>query len=69
MSPPADGAPAAQASDLRIEPVRTRRELDQFIRLPRRLYRGHKGFVAPLVLERRDALRQEKNPYFRHGEA
>jgi hypothetical protein len=69
MSAPADGAPAAQASDLRIEPVRTRRQLDQFIRLPSRLYRGHKGFVAPLVLERRDALRHEKNPYFRHGEA
>ena len=33
------------------------------------LYRTHRGFVAPLVLERRDALRQDKNPYFRHGQA
>ena len=57
------------ASDLRIEPVSNRRQLDQFIRLPARLYNGHKGFVAPLVLERRDSLRDDKNPYFRHGQA
>src|SRR5215470_7978190 len=69
MSAVADVAPLDQASGLRIEPVQSRRQLDQFIRLPGRLYEGRKGFVAPLVLERRDALRQEKNPYFRHGQA
>jgi GNAT superfamily N-acetyltransferase len=61
--------PQVRPRDLRIEPVRGRRDLDDFIRLPARLYSGAKGFVAPLVIERRDALRQDKNPYFRHGAA
>jgi hypothetical protein len=58
-----------RSCDLRIEPVDGRGELDRFIRLPARLYAGASGFVAPLVIERRDALRQDRNPYFRHGTA
>lgn len=61
--------PQIRSRDLRIEPVHSRRDLDHFIRLPPRFYSGAKGFVAPLVIERRDALRQDKNPYFRHGTA
>lgn len=61
--------PQIHSRDLRIEPVRGRRDLDRFIRLPSRLYSEAKGFVAPLVIERRDALGQDKNPYFRHGTA
>jgi hypothetical protein len=61
--------PQSLRSALRITPVEGRADLDRFIRLPARLYDGLKGFVAPLVIERRDALRQDKNPYFRHGEA
>jgi hypothetical protein len=64
----ADG-PQIGSRNLRIEAVQSPRDLDHFIRLPARLYSGAKGFVAPLVLERRDALRQDKNPYFRHGTA
>lgn len=54
---------------LRIQTVGTPAELDRFISLPNALYQGHAGFVAPLRLERRDALSRQKNPYFRHGEA
>jgi len=52
-----------------VTPVEGRADLDRFIRLPTSLYSLCKGFVAPLVLERRDALRPDKNPYFRHGAA
>ena len=62
-------APQAQSSGLRVAPVEGRADLDRFIRLPARLYGGWKGFVAPLVMERRDVLRRDKNPYFRHGTA
>ena len=62
-------APQAQSPGLRVAPVEGRADLDHFIRLPARLYAGWKGFVAPLVMERRDVLRQDKNPYFRHGTA
>ncbi len=54
---------------LRTVPVSSIRDLDRFIRLPRQLYRAQPGFVAPLSLERRDALRRDKNPYFHHAEA
>ena len=65
------GAAVAQSlsSALRVTPVEGRADLDRFIRLPAKLYDGCKGFVAPLVLERRDVLRRDKNPYFTHGTA
>ena len=44
-------------------------ELDRFIRLPERLYTGDRSFVAPLHLERRQALSPRRNPYFQHAEA
>jgi GNAT superfamily N-acetyltransferase len=57
------------AAELRIEAVRDRRTLYQFIRVPQLLYGGCTGFVPPLTIERRDALRADRNPYFRHAEA
>lgn len=56
-------------SRIEIIPVATPAELDRFIELPRRLYAGDPAFVAPLVLERREALSPAKNPYFQHAEA
>lgn len=71
MTSQAAGAavPPIDSSGLRIAPVAGRRDLDRFIRLPTRLYDGAGGFVAPLAIERRDALRPERNPYFKHGTA
>lgn len=54
---------------LRVEPVSDASGLDRFIAVPKRLYRGHRGFVPPLALERKDALSAKKNPYFQHAEA
>jgi hypothetical protein len=51
-----------------IVPVRDSAGMREFITLPKRLYRGHVGYVAPLDIERRDALSQAKNPYFTHAE-
>jgi len=42
--------------------------LDAFIDVPRRLQRTDPAFVAPLALERREALDRARNPYFRHAE-
>lgn len=43
--------------------------LKEFIALPKRLYRGHKGYIAPLDLERAETLSPKKNPYFTHAKA
>ena len=54
---------------LTIDRVRTRAELDEFITLPRRLYGGIPGYVAPLDLERRQMLDPAKASFFTHGVA
>jgi hypothetical protein len=52
-----------------IRPVRTRRELKRFVKVPFRLHRDHPQWVAPLVFERMEFLNRGKNPYFEHAEA
>jgi hypothetical protein len=52
-----------------ITPVETARDLRAFIDLPKRLYRGHAGYVPHLDMERRDTFNPKKNPYFQHAEA
>ncbi len=52
-----------------IRPVRTRRELKRFVKVPFRLHRDHPQWVAPLIFERMEFLDRGKNPYFEHAEA
>ena len=54
---------------LAVVPVGTRREMRRFLQLPRRLYRGMPGFVAPLDLERRGLLHPKAASFFAHGRA
>jgi molybdopterin-guanine dinucleotide biosynthesis protein A len=51
-----------------IVPVRSKAELQRFIRLPAKLYASDPHFIPPLEMERMDAL-TKKNPYFEHAEA
>jgi hypothetical protein len=52
-----------------VRPVRTRRELREFIRLPWRLYRASPQWVPPLLSERRRHLDRRRNPFFEHADA
>jgi hypothetical protein len=52
-----------------IRPVRTRRELKRFVKVPFRLHRESEQWVPPLVFERMQFLNRKKNPWFEHGEA
>jgi hypothetical protein len=52
-----------------IRPVNGGRELKQFVRLPRELYRGIPGYSAPLDLQRLQEFDRRRNPYFAHAEA
>jgi GNAT superfamily N-acetyltransferase len=54
---------------LTIRPVRTRRELKRFVKVPFRLHRESEQWVPPLVFERMQFLNRKKNPWFEHGEA
>jgi GNAT superfamily N-acetyltransferase len=52
-----------------IRPVRTRRELKRFVKVPFRIHRDSEQWVAPLTFERMQFLDRRKNPWFEHGEA
>ena len=54
-------------SDIKIIPVAGRALLDRFILLPERLHRDDPQYIAPLHLERQEAL-TPKNPFFGHAE-
>jgi hypothetical protein len=54
-------------SAVTIIPVSTPAELDRFIRVPMRLNAGDPNYIAPLIVERQEAL-SAKNPFFAHAE-
>jgi hypothetical protein len=54
-------------SEIRVIPVTDRALLNRFIRLPERLHRDDPHYIAPLHMERREAL-TPKNPFFGHAE-
>lgn len=56
-------------SALSILPVASKSDLDRFIALPNRLQAGDPNYVAPLFMERREALSPAKNPLFKHVQA
>ena len=53
---------------LRIEPVQTNRDIEDFIRFPFKLYQGDPNWVPPLLSEQRKFLSPEGNPFFDHAE-
>lgn len=54
---------------LQIIPVTDAAGMDAFIRLPARLQASDPNYIAPLILERQEALSPKKNPYFQHAKA
>lgn len=52
-----------------IRPVRTRRDLRRFVKVPFRLHRDHPQWVPPLIFDRMQFLNRKRNPYFEHAEA
>jgi GNAT superfamily N-acetyltransferase len=63
------GAIEAGGGPVEIRPVRNRREMTSFIKLPWRLYQGVENWVPPLISERRKHLSAKHNPFFEHAEA
>ena len=53
---------------LQVIPVRTKAELDRFIRVPMRLGAGDPNYIAPLMFERQESLTAKGNPFFAHAD-
>ncbi|MDE7548725.1 hypothetical protein PY793_12115 [Acetobacter fabarum] len=54
-------------TQITVSPVSGSRQLSLFIKLPRKLYDGLPGYVAPLDMEERNMLSPKKAPFYDHG--
>jgi GNAT superfamily N-acetyltransferase len=54
---------------LTIKPVKTKRDLKRFVKVPFRLHRDQRQWVAPLIFEHMQFLDRSRNPFFEHAEA
>lgn len=52
-----------------IKSVKSRKELNQFIKFPWIIYRDDPYWVPPLLIEMKNLLNRKKNPFFKHSEA
>jgi hypothetical protein len=57
-----------QPGNIRIEPVRTRAQRQQFIKMIWKLYSACPQWVPPLLIDRRMTLDTQKNPFYQHAE-
>lgn len=53
---------------LRIEVIRKSRDLNEFLKLPWRLYKGDPNWVPPLIADQRKVLHPKINPFFEHAQ-
>ena len=51
-----------------VTPVKSKRELLDFIKFPWKVYRGDPNWVPPLIFERKAFLNPLKNPFYRHAD-
>ena len=54
---------------IEVRPLSGAAEFTTFIQLPRKLYRGMPGWVAPLDFDRRKTFDPRKNPFFKHADS
>ena len=55
-------------STISIEPVLSKREREEFIRFPWKIYQGYEHWVPPLLMDRRKLIDTVKNPFYKHSE-
>src|ERR1700729_792295 len=53
---------------LAVRPVADKRELNELIKLPWRLYRNEPRWAPPLLLDRKRFFDRKRNPFFSHAE-
>lgn len=54
-------------SAIEIRSVESRTDLEKFVRLPWKVYKGDPNWVPPLISERLGRLNPEKNPFYLHA--
>ncbi len=52
---------------IHVQPVRTKKELKDFILFPWKVYGHDPNWVPPLIVEMKEKLDRRKNPFFEHA--
>jgi GNAT superfamily N-acetyltransferase len=55
------------SAKIKIETVKTQKDLDAFIKLPWSIYKGDPNWVPPLLSEVREILDTARNPFWQHA--
>ncbi len=55
-------------SGIRIDKVETKKALKKFIKFPWTIYKGDPNWVPPLIVDVKERLDRDKNPFFEHAE-
>ena len=54
--------------NIRVTKVTSRKDLKKFIFFPWKVYKNYPNWVPPLVMEFKEKINKEKNPFFEHAE-
>ncbi|MEO8457855.1 MAG: hypothetical protein ABI559_08590 [Chloroflexota bacterium] len=61
-------SPSPAATRVEVLPVRSKRELNDFIHLPFRLYKGNLNWVAPIFYIEKQRFDPKHNPFYAHAD-
>ena len=56
-------------ANIAVSIVRSKKQRDEFIKFPWRIYQNDPAWVPPLILERKEFLNRDSHPFYRHGDA
>ena len=68
LSPASKVSSPSPSATVTVTPVRTKRDLDDFIELPYRRYRTYRHWVPPLRRVQRETFSAKHNAYYEHAE-
>jgi len=57
-----------KSSIIEIRPVLNKADRKNFVQILWKIYKDEPHWIAPLIMERMDAIDENKNPYFQHAE-
>ena len=55
-------------SDITIRKVESKKDFDQFVKFPWKIYKNDPNWVPPLLYDVKKVLNRKKNPFFEHAE-
>ncbi|TSA28382.1 MAG: hypothetical protein D4R68_04010, partial [Ignavibacteriales bacterium] len=55
-------------SQINIRTVRTKKDVDTFIKFAWKIYKDYPHWVPPLIFDKKKILDRNKNPFFKHAE-